>query len=96
MSVASPDRNPDLLKVPDSLKEQLSSFRGKVWTTKMAEALALAAVAVLLAFLTVFVIDRFVDTPQSVRAGIFFAMLAVWMVVPVSYTHLTLPTIRLV
>ncbi len=82
MSVASPDRNPDLLKVPDSLKEQLSSFRGKVWTTKMAEALALAAVAVLLAFLTVFVIDRFVDTPQSVRAGIFFAMLAVWMVVP--------------
>ena len=82
MSVASPDRKPDLLTVPDSLKDQLSRFRGKVWTTKMAEAFALAVVAILLAFLSVFVVDRFVDTPQSVRAGIFVAMLAVWMVVP--------------
>ena len=77
-----PTRNPDLLTVPDSLKEQLTGFRNKVWTTKMTEAVALAVVALLLAFLTVFVIDRFVDTPRSIRMTIFFAMLAVWMVVP--------------
>ena len=82
MSVASPQRNPDLLTVPESLKEQLSGFRSKVWTTKMAEALALAAVALLVAFLTVFAIDRFWDTPQSIRTVIFFAVLAVWLVVP--------------
>ncbi len=82
MSVASSDRKPDLLRVPDSLKEQLSRFRSKVWTTKMAEAIALAIAAILLAFLSVFVIDRFWDTPSSVRMGIFFATLAVWLVVP--------------
>ncbi|MGB7346394.1 MAG: hypothetical protein WBD20_19400, partial [Pirellulaceae bacterium] len=82
MSVASPDRKPDLLRVPDSLKEQLSQFRSKVWTTKMAEAIALAVAAILIAFLTVFVVDRFWDTPASVRLGIFFATLAVWLVVP--------------
>ena len=82
MSVASPDRNPDLLRVPDSLKEQLSRFRSKVWTTKMAEAFALAIAAILIAFLTVFMVDRFWDTPSSVRLGIFCTTLAVWLVVP--------------
>ena len=80
--MSTANRNPDMLKVPDSLKDQLSGFRSKVWTTKMAEALALALAAVLIAFLTVFVIDRFWDTPASVRSTIFFVTLAIWLVVP--------------
>ncbi len=83
MSVSTPsDRRPDLLRVPDSLKQQLASFRGRVWLTKMAEALALAVAAVLVAFLVVFLVDRLWDTPQWIRLGIFVATVAVWLVVP--------------
>ena len=81
MSTITPDRQ-ELLQVPDSLKKQLTDFRGKVWSTKMAEAIALAIAALLVAFLTVFLVDRFWDTPQSVRMVIFFTTLAVCMVVP--------------
>ena len=72
----------ELLKVPDSLKKQLSDFRGRVWLTKMAEAIALAVAAVLIGFLVVFAVDRFWDTPQSMRTAIFFATVAICMVVP--------------
>lgn len=83
MSVSTPsDRRPDLLRVPDTLKQQLSDFRGRVWLTKMAEAFALAIAAVLVAFLAVFLVDRIWDTPKSIRLGIFLATVAIWLVVP--------------
>ncbi len=70
------------LVVPDSLKRQLRAFRDRVWTTKIVEALTLGALGVLLAFLTVYVCDRFLDTPREARLGIFLASLAMWLVVP--------------
>jgi hypothetical protein len=70
------------LVVPDSLKSQLLDFRGRVWLTKVSEAIVLGVVAVLLAFLTVYAIDRFLDTPREARFGIFIASLAVWLVLP--------------
>ncbi len=70
------------LVVPDSLKRQLRGFRSRVWTTKIAEAIVLGVVGLLLAFLTVYICDRFLDTPVEARFGIFVASLAVWLVVP--------------
>ncbi len=83
MSVSTPSQQrPELIPVPDSLKAQLSSFRGRVWLTKMAEAFALAVAAVLVAFLVVFLVDRIWDTPRTVRLGIFVATVAIWLAVP--------------
>lgn len=70
------------LVVPDSLKRQLRSFRARVWSSKLAEAIALGAVGLLLAFLTVYICDRLLDTPREARLGIFVASLALWLVVP--------------
>ena len=70
------------LSVPNSLREQLQQFRSRVWSTKMLESLAFAVAGVLIAFLVVFAIDRFIDTPQTVRFGIFIATLASWLAIP--------------
>ncbi len=70
------------LQVPDSLTDQLRAFRDRVWTTKVAEAILLGVVGLLLAFLTVYSFDRFVDTSQLTRSLIFAAALAVWLFVP--------------
>ncbi|MEZ6078513.1 MAG: hypothetical protein R3C56_23430 [Pirellulaceae bacterium] len=70
------------LVVPDSLKRQLRGFRDRVWVTKLVEAIVLGAVGLLLAFLTVYVCDRWFDTPRAARMGLFVAALALWLVVP--------------
>ncbi len=75
-------RQGERLVVPVSLKRQLTAFRGRVWTTKMLEAFALGIAVFLLAFLTVYCIDRFLDTPRSARAAIFAVSLMVWSIVP--------------
>ncbi|MCA9183712.1 MAG: hypothetical protein KDA51_19760, partial [Planctomycetales bacterium] len=70
------------LVVPDSLKRQLRGFRDRVWATKLGEAIVLGTVGLLLAFLTVYVCDRWFDTPRAARMGLFVAALALWLVVP--------------
>ncbi|MCA9126996.1 MAG: hypothetical protein KDB22_07920 [Planctomycetales bacterium] len=70
------------LKIPDSLQIQLGQFRSRVWSSKLSEAFLLGIVGILLSFLTVYVFDRFLDTPRSARTAIFFASLALWLVVP--------------
>ncbi|MEZ6138801.1 MAG: hypothetical protein R3C53_28275 [Pirellulaceae bacterium] len=70
------------LVVPDSLRGQLLGFRSRVWSSKLGEAVLFGVVAVLLAFLTVYVVDRFLDTPRTALLGIFLAALAAWLVLP--------------
>ncbi len=70
------------LEVPDSLTRQLKTFRSHVWTTKLAEAMLLGVVGILLSFLTVYACDRFLDTSQTARVALFCAALALWLVVP--------------
>lgn len=70
------------IEVPASLRMQLAQFRKYVWTSKIGEAIALGATGVLLAFLVVYVVDRFFDTPLIVRVGLFFGALALWVAVP--------------
>jgi hypothetical protein len=70
------------LQLPQSLKQQLIKFRGYVWSTKLVEALFFAILTGLLAFLTVYVTDRFVDTPVLLRYVIFAVSLVIWAIVP--------------
>src|SRR6185437_12766982 len=80
MSVAQVHKGP---KLPESLRDQLLGFRRKVWWTKTAEALAIAAFGLLAAYLAVFALDRAVDTPASLRAGLLAAAFAVGCVLPI-------------
>ncbi|HEY3392294.1 MAG TPA: hypothetical protein VGK58_06290 [Lacipirellulaceae bacterium] len=70
------------LRIPAALTEQLRDFRRRVWTIKLAEALAVAAVSVLAAFLSVFLVDRLFDTPAWLRAAIGAAALVGCSIVP--------------
>lgn len=72
----------ELLVVPDSLQNQLADFRAKVWTSKTLEALVFGALILVLAFLTVYVVDRFIDTPVSARWTILLGAIAAWTLVP--------------
>ncbi|HVC93675.1 MAG TPA: proline-rich domain-containing protein, partial [Pirellulales bacterium] len=79
MSVAQVPHGPEL---PEGLRDQLLGFRRRVWSIKTAEALAVATLGVLVAFLIVFTLDRFADTPASLRLAILAVALAVGGVVP--------------
>jgi hypothetical protein len=60
----------DELRIPTELTAQLRDFRRRVWTIKLIEAIAVAASGLLIAFLSVFALDRLVDTSPWVRAAI--------------------------
>lgn len=70
------------LQVPASLQTQLQAFRQKVWWLKLTEALAIALFSVAIAYLAVFALDRFGDTPAVVRLGGFLAALVGCAMVP--------------
>jgi hypothetical protein len=62
--------DPSRLKLPDSLRAQLAAFRGRVWTIKLIEAGCGAIIAVLVAFLATFALDRWFDTPGGLRLAL--------------------------
>lgn len=72
----------DGLHLPDSLQQQLLTFRRRLWTIKLVESVCGAALAVLLAFLTVFVLDRMFDTPAGLRTVILSVALLGCALVP--------------
>ncbi|MDA1054730.1 MAG: hypothetical protein O3C40_30250 [Planctomycetota bacterium] len=49
------------LELPPTLETQLHGFRRRVWTIKILEAVAAATFGVVLAYLTVFGLDRLWD-----------------------------------
>jgi hypothetical protein len=55
------------LRIPGALALQLREFRRRVWTIKLAEAIAAATTSILIAFLLVFALDRLFDTPAWLR-----------------------------
>ena len=84
MSVA---QRPETLPLPISLETQLYGFRRRVWTIKMAEALAAAACSVLVAFLCLFALDRLWDTPRWLRMFLWIAGFGGCAVVPFYLHH---------
>jgi hypothetical protein len=55
------------LRIPATLATKLGDFRRRVWSIKLVEAIAVAAISVLVAFLVVFALDRLFDTPAWLR-----------------------------
>jgi hypothetical protein len=65
--------SPDRLQLPESLRRQLLDFRRRVWLIKMIEALCVAAMGIMVAYLLLFAVDRVVDTPTWLRGTLFAA-----------------------
>ena len=72
------------LQIPDSLRAQLGDFRRRVRAVKMAEAGLAAVFVVAMAFLTLYALDRAIDTPTWPRMALFAAGLAGLAAVPIA------------
>jgi hypothetical protein len=68
--------------LPDSLRKQLGDFQRYVWRSKMLEVFGLAATGLGIGFLTVFIIDRWVNTSIWIRIGIGLAVAVAWSMLP--------------
>ena len=56
------------LRLPDSTRERLDQFRNRVRVVKIAEGALAGLFGLVLSWLAVFIIDRFIDTPAAMRA----------------------------
>ncbi len=56
------------LRLPDSTCERLDQFRNRVRVVKIAEGALAGLFGLVLSWLAVFIIDRFIDTPAAMRA----------------------------
>lgn len=59
--------------LPPLLETKLADFRRRVWVVKLAEGLLAAAFGILLSYLLVFALDRFMETPSGLRLGLLLA-----------------------
>jgi hypothetical protein len=59
--------------LPAILETKLSDFRRRVWVVKLAEGLLAALFGIALSYLLVFILDRFFETPGSIRLCILVA-----------------------
>ena len=69
----SSSHQPHLAPIPDGLQRQLEAFRKKLWRIKISEALLAGCAGLITSFLFVFLLDRFFETPTSVRLIILLA-----------------------
>ena len=56
--------------LPDTLRRQLVSFRGRLWRVKVAEAILAGVFGLFFSYLLVFGLDRVWNTPSGVRLAI--------------------------
>lgn len=70
-SVTNPP--PARLELPRDLQARLAEYRSRVWRIKSLEAVLAAAVGGLASFVAVFALDRVIDTPGWLRAGLLLA-----------------------
>jgi hypothetical protein len=68
-----PTNSPHAQAIPESLKQLLAEYRRKLWRIKITEALLAGIIGLVLSFLLVFALDRFVQTPALLRLGILLA-----------------------
>jgi hypothetical protein len=61
------------LTLPASMRTQLFTFRSRLWSIKIMEAIAGALFGVVVSYLVVFALDRVIDTPPVARWAIFAA-----------------------
>ena len=53
--------------IPEGLSKQLEQFKKRLWSIKVAEAILAGCFGLLFSFLLVFGLDRFIETPASLR-----------------------------
>ena len=64
------EKPPEPLQLPRQMQEKLKNFQRKVWLIKICEGLLAAVFGLLVSWLAIFAIDRFLDTPALLRAVI--------------------------
>ncbi|MGB2401962.1 MAG: hypothetical protein ACPIA7_00980 [Akkermansiaceae bacterium] len=69
MPPSLPSSNPKshLAPIPDGLQRQLHAFRHRLWKNKITEATLAGCTGLIISFLVVFLLDRFFDTPATLR-----------------------------
>ena len=78
----SKTQKPNDIRLPDELQNQLVDYRRRVWTTKVAESIAVGLCCLLLAWLFVFVLDRLFDTPSWLRGFSLAIMIGGLLAIP--------------
>lgn len=73
------------IRIPETLTEQVRKYRSSVRTTKIAEAVSIAACALLSGFAVVFIVDRFVDAGMLLRTVAFLLAIAGLIGIPLAY-----------
>jgi len=67
---AMPDPHPssqEIVKIPESLRQQIEAFRRSLWRIKIIESIAAGLIGVLVSFLLVYGLDRVIPTPGWAR-----------------------------
>ncbi|WP_395750408.1 hypothetical protein [Prosthecobacter sp.] len=64
-------------ELPVILETKLADFRKRVWIVKLTEGLLAAAFGIVLSYILVFALDRVMETPAWLRAGLLIAGAAV-------------------
>lgn len=72
------------LQIPESLQEKLLAFRRRVWCLKIFEAVAGAAIGILLGFLLTYAFDRAFDTPRLIRGVLLLASVVTCGLIPLA------------
>ncbi len=73
------------LEIPASLKEKLLAFRRRVWFLKLLEAVAGAAIGILIGFFLTYLLDRLVDTPRLIRGLILLGSALTCSLIPMAF-----------
>ena len=76
-----------LAPIPDGLQRQLEAFRKKLWRIKISEALLAGCAGLITSFLFVFLLDRFFETPTTVRLIILLAGTSLFVVFAPYWIH---------
>jgi len=63
----SHEPNSEIVKIPDSLRQQIEGFRRHLWRIKIIESIAAGVIGVLVSFLLVYGLDRILPTPGWAR-----------------------------
>jgi hypothetical protein len=72
------------LEIPESLRHKLLEFRQRLWRIKLIEAVAGAAIGILVGYLATFALDRVFDTPRVVRWAIFGGAIVACALIPLA------------
>ncbi|MEP4079704.1 hypothetical protein [Haloferula sp.] len=81
------DPDPSSTPLPDSLRQQLESFRRQLWRTKIAEAVFAGIFGLLFSYLLVFGLDRLWPTPGLVRLAILLGGTSLFVIFAPLWLH---------